>query len=155
MAGSVLADYNTANISISPLALNATVLAINGGPPTQLGGLLGDLCDNLETIATTLSNLELSWVGDSASEAQDFNDRYQEACDELFGTQADPSLGVLPRLVAGLYGALSNYSASEDYVVKMFTSFQAASSGSGGAPTPQTVVNPDPDHVITAITETA
>ncbi len=150
----VMTDYDTARIQISINTVKAASVTLAGADPTNaVGGLIGDVVEQLEDIMNTLTNLELSWVGSASSEAAEFTQSWQQATDALFGSTADPSLGIFPRLVSGLLGAVANYSASEDYVVKAFTPFSAAGSGGGGGST-QSVVNSDPSQPVTAITET-
>jgi uncharacterized protein YukE len=145
------ADYDDATITVSPPVLKTAIQIIAGSDPSQsVGGLIGDIIDQLNDIMTTLDGLQLSWVGSSASEANDFSNRWDAAMKQLFGTSNDPSSGVYSRLLDGLAGALTNYDNAEDYVVKLMTAFQSATSSSGST---TSVVNTG-GTVVTAITVT-
>jgi uncharacterized protein YukE len=126
-----LAGYDNTTVKVDPSVLGSAVTVLAGSDPKASGGLLGDISDSLEGIMTTLGDLQLSWVGPSAAEAQAFTDRWNAAMAELFGTKDNPSAGVLVRLVDGLAGAGSNYDGAEDFVAKMFQSFQSSGAGTG------------------------
>jgi uncharacterized protein YukE len=87
-------SYNAIKITVSPNALSET--------STKVQGLVTDIVNQLETINTQLNKLQLSWVGQSASLANSFNQQWQTATTSLFGTQQDPDEGVLNRLAGGV-----------------------------------------------------
>ncbi len=101
-------DYDGASVSVDPSAISDAT--------TVIGNTATDINDQLTTIFSTLSGLELSWTGDSASVAQDFTSRWQSAADQLFGdgTATDP--GIMNTLIAGLTGAWQNYTQTEETV---------------------------------------
>ncbi len=104
----------------------------------------GDLHNQAQAIADSLSNiarvwegLALGWVGASAEEAQDFNNRWNQALRRLFGTDDDPRSGALPNIAYAVALASINYAEHEDTVVKMFNSLtQGLSAPSGGLGVP-------------------
>lgn len=86
------------------------------------------IADNLSTINKTLSGLALNWSGDSASQAQQFNDDWNRAVQMLFGvvdSQGNVLLddGAISVLTEGLDKAVSNYRSGEQAVAAMFNAF--------------------------------
>jgi hypothetical protein len=101
-----------------------------------------------------MSNLQLSWVGQSASLAQAFQQEWNSATQTLFGTQQNPSQGVLNRLASGLQAAGSNYDGAEQWVQENFGKFVSGiGSSSPSSATPSSVENSS-GSFVTAITET-
>jgi uncharacterized protein YukE len=83
------------------------------------------IMDAINNIVQTWNNLQVSWVSNSASEAQDFFDRWNSAVTQLFGTNADANSGALPKIADGVDLASINYGEAEDTVTKMFNSLTA------------------------------
>src|SRR6266568_4529274 len=100
-------NYDASSISVEPYALNSSAQTIQ---------------NLVQDIFKTLTGLNLSWVGTAANAASDFNTKWTNAVQELFGTEGDPSSGALNRLAGGLSSAVQNYSANEDAIVAMFNS---------------------------------
>jgi uncharacterized protein YukE len=149
------ADYSYVDIRVSPSTIRDVFLKVAGTDPSTVGGLLGDVVDQLSDILTTMNNLQISWYGDAAGQAQDYVNQLNQAWDTLVGTKADPKTGVFPRILAGLATAEGNYAGVEDIVQQMFVGFASGptASGASGGSDHHNVVNSG-DSVITAITET-
>jgi hypothetical protein len=96
------------------------------------------VADSIDTIVNTWNDLKLGWMGTSASEAQDFADRWTKAVQRLFGSgdQSDP--GAFGRLVDAVQLASVNYGEAEDANVKMFRSLLDGLTGPPGTPGPPT-----------------
>lgn len=90
---------------------------------TTIPGYVTALTDALEKISKALGDIELNWAGDSQKEANDFNTRWQNCANALFGTKKDPERGVLNRLAAGVQGAVLNYDNTEGEVVAMWKQY--------------------------------
>ena len=142
------ATYNSSTINVDPESLQDAA--------TNVYNLVNDIATCLGSINTTLSNLTLSWAGQSASDAQTYNNEWNTAVQNLFGTQNDPDIGALSILTNGLNQAAANYSGVEDAIVNMYNSFASGfSSGSsnnnnnGQAPT--SVTSPNSDSPTTEI----
>jgi uncharacterized protein YukE len=131
------ANYDASTLNIDPGGMNScanTVLS-----------LVQDISNYLSTINSTLSNLTLSWVGTSSSDATTYNDEWNAAVQKLFGTQDDPSSGALVVLVNGIMSASANYSQTEDNITDMFNSFASGfSSGSSSSTSNVTDQTSDP-----------
>jgi uncharacterized protein YukE len=102
------------------------------------------IADNLGTINKTLSGLALNWTGDSASQAQQFNDEWNSAVQLLFGvvdSQGNVLLddGAISVLVEGLDKAVSNYRFNEQAVINLFNAFTNLN------PNPNANANPVPN----------
>jgi hypothetical protein len=98
---SVPASYDDVTISTTPIGLyNAA---------KELTSLISDVSNQLEAIYNTFNDLQLSWVGSAAGEAQKFSNLLNDSTNSLFGTKKNPSEGVFNRLVDGLQGAAQNY----------------------------------------------
>jgi uncharacterized protein YukE len=139
-------SYDTANITVSPQTLSDT--------SSQVTGLANDVANRLQDIATTLGNLQLSWVGQSSTLAAEFTQRWQSAVTSLFGTQQDPNEGALSRLADGLQAAAQNYDNVEQWAVTSFNKLSdGLGSGGGSSSNPSSVTNSG-STVVTAITET-
>lgn len=86
------------------------------------------IADNLGTINKTLGGLALNWTGDSASQAQHYNDEWNHVVQMLFGvvdSQGNVLLddGAISVLIEGLDKAVSNYAFNEQAVMTMFNAF--------------------------------
>jgi uncharacterized protein YukE len=121
-------NYNDGGmvISVNPdeMFRLATVDMLNHGQTVS---------DALNSIADIWNGLALGWVGDSASEAQDFNAKWSSAITALFGPPGDspsnPS-GALNQIANAVANAAVNYGEAEDANLKMFEQY-----GSGGSST--------------------
>jgi hypothetical protein len=80
---------------------------------------------HLKNIVDTWNGLQLGWAGTTADEVQDFSKQWTQAVDQLFGTQADPTSGALPKIAIAVNLAAVNYGEAEDVIIKMFTSLVA------------------------------
>jgi uncharacterized protein YukE len=135
------ANYDASSLSIDPGTLGSIAQTIQN--------LVTDISNDLSDINKTLTGLNLSWVGTAANAAGDFNTRWTNAVQELFGTQGDPSSGALNTLVGGISSAAQNYSANEDAIVAMFNAFAGgfstppSNSNTGTAPASAATSNAD------------
>jgi uncharacterized protein YukE len=123
MADNDKADYDTSVIAVSPLNMQTT-----GG---QLSKLAQDVADSLTTINTQLASLKVAWQGKSAADADEVAQDWLRVITELFGTEEEPSKGVLPALADGVHMSWANFSGTEDGIRKLFADFHTALSGSG------------------------
>ncbi len=146
-----LANYDTTTVGFSFETMTQALMAIAGPDPANPTGLIGEVADGLNSIMTTLQNLALSWVGTAASDADSFNDSWNSAMTELFGTSADPGQGAFPRMVAGLVSAFNNYTGVEMAAISTLSAFSSTSGGSGSGSTAQSVTNTSGATQTTAI----
>jgi hypothetical protein len=82
----------------------------------RIPALIEELGDCLDKIADAMNAIQINWVGDSAKEADDLNDRYQQVQNSLFGTKKNPEMGVLNRIAGGLEGAVLNLNRAENQI---------------------------------------
>jgi uncharacterized protein YukE len=110
-----------------------------------------DVAQSVKNIVDALFHLRLGWVGKTSDEAQEFNDRWSKVMKDLFGTEQDPSHGVLNAMAMGVQNASQAYDGAEDVLIKMFDQFSIGSSSSAGGGGPNAAAS---DSKQTAITET-
>ncbi|MFG2960186.1 WXG100 family type VII secretion target [Streptomyces sp. NPDC048291] len=149
-------DYNAVTLSVDPNSLTAAC--------DQLNSAGQNISDALADIMNSLSELRLAWTGDSADVADDFNTRWTNVTEQLYGTQANPSKGVLNVLTAGVSKAAQNYASGEGAVKAMFWNFhhgitlgKSGGSTSSGAPSDvvdQPTGTPNENFHTTAVNET-
>lgn len=108
-------DYDSAKLRAAPNGL--------GMYAKQLGWLSGQVATQMNIIDKTLSNLRLSWQGESADKQKALSDEWEKVFRQFFGTEDDPSEGVLNAMADGLMKAASNFAAAEQHVVQLFTEF--------------------------------
>jgi hypothetical protein len=139
----------------APSNYDSTGLVIKVDPTTLWSYAQNDLPNNSEVVAiavgninTIWNNLALGWAGTTADEAQDFNNRWNTTISQLFGTQADPSSGALPKIADAVGMAALNYGETEDTVKRMFDTFSASLNSSSPTTPP-----PDRDDNDGPITE--
>lgn len=142
-----------------PSNYNATVLVVRSQDMKTASGALHTACLNINNdlgdIIRHLSYLQLDWTGSqSAAEMQQWADRWTGAMTQLFGTEADPSLGILNVLASGVAGAAYNYARTESSIRLMFKQFEQALQSAPGtgtwspgsnatdAPSPETKTSP-------------
>ncbi|MFJ8599783.1 WXG100 family type VII secretion target [Streptomyces shenzhenensis] len=125
MADSEAANYDISVIDVSPAGLDVTSKA--------LVELSKSVAERIGTIHTTLNGLRVAWQGQAASDAEKVQNEWARVMTELFGTEEDPSLGVLPTLADGVAMAWGNFSVAEQGVTKIFTEFltNLTATGSG------------------------
>jgi hypothetical protein len=111
----------------------------------------GTIADSINGIGNVWENLKLGWVGNTADEAQAFNNEWQQSIQQLFGTQDDPGMGILAKIAAGAELAAGDYDQTELGVAKMFTEFNSQLSA---APDPNAPVNNNRDINQGPISET-
>lgn len=141
MADSEAANYDISVIDVSPAGMNAT--------SKTLVELSLSVVERISTIQTSLSGLRLAWQGQAATDAEKVQNEWTRVMKELFGTEEDPSLGVLPTLADGVGMAWGNFSVAEQGVTKIFTEFITNLTATGGGD-PQEVT----DTNRTAVTMT-
>ncbi|MEU2620655.1 WXG100 family type VII secretion target [Streptomyces sp. NPDC007157] len=148
-------DYNAVTLSVDPNSLTAAC--------DQVSSAGQNISDALADIMNSLSELRLSWTGDAADVANDFNTRWTTVTEQLYGTQAEPSKGVLNILTSGIAKAAQNYANCEGAIKAMFEQFHTgivqAGSGSASSGSPTDVVDqpsgaPDKNYHTTAVNET-
>jgi WXG100 family type VII secretion target len=115
-----------------------------------------DVASSIGNITNTLTDLQLGWAGQSAQEAEDFDNRWVQVMTELFGTKNDPSKGVLNAIVDGLLTARAGFSTTEQALKGMFHNFtdaldkQAQPNSDNSTTPPPNMIDPNQ----TAINET-
>lgn len=91
---------------------------------------LSNIADCWSTIDKAWRSVHLSWVGDTADEAQAFNDKLQKIQDRLFGAKILPLLGDVPGVIGrlGIIAATAgaNYGSADSTIRKMFQDFYDA-----------------------------
>lgn len=126
------AQYDTAGAVIKVAPDNVYQTATVGIP--SLGQ---EIADSVNRIVGIWNDLKLGWVGNTATEAQDFNDRWAADISELFGSKADGThhgnAGILNQLANGIAMAAVNYAQAEDAVTNMFNQTADALEQSGSA----------------------
>lgn len=120
------------------------------------------IVDALNNIAQVWEDLKVGWVGKTAEEAQHFNQRWNQALEQLFGTKDDASTGALSKIATGVALASVNYGEAEDVVVKMFVNMitsQLVGMVQGLPPSQPHSIGPaptrQPDTTLGPITENA
>lgn len=124
------ANYNDAGmvIRVDPGAM------FQGGNRviTEANGIM----DIINRVVNIWNNLNIGWIGTSATEAQDYLNRWTQAIQNLFGTDANPGSGALPELAAAAEQAAINYAEAEKMNAMMFEGlgFSLASNDPNGPP---------------------
>jgi hypothetical protein len=77
--------------------------------------------DGINRIIMVWNSLKLGWIGNTADEAQAFNEAWSAAMIKLFGDEVNPQVGILNQIADGVTLASINYGETEATVVKMFT----------------------------------
>jgi len=127
-------SYDSVNLVISPQYLQSTY--------TSVKALVEEVASQLKDINNTLSDLQLSWGGQSSTEMQEISKQWQEAANNLFGTAKNPNQGAMNRLVEGLGAASQNYDGAENWVMDNFGQLAMnLLNSTGGTSTPQSVTN--------------
>lgn len=121
-------NWDSSTVTVDPYGLNSAAEAVQ----TSTTNIYNYLTD----INNSLGGLQLSWIGESASVADEFNTRWVDAMTALYGPSTDPGKGIMNVLNDGLKMAVQNYSNSESSVAKMFNQFnQGSPSSSNNEPT--------------------
>lgn len=127
----------------APANYNDTTMLIDVDPTTLWGYADTDIPTQAQAIAEAIGRihgvwdgLALGWAGTTADEAQDFNDRWNTALTQLFGSDAHPADGALPRIARAVGMASLNYAATEDSVYQMFTQLSGGLHGDGSQQPP-------------------
>jgi hypothetical protein len=92
----------------------------------------GEVADSINRIVDIWNGLKLGWVGNTATEAQEFNDLWTQSITQIFGT-GDGSTGILSRLANGIAIAAVNYGETEDVVASMLNQMTTALQDTGGS----------------------
>ena len=140
--------YDDQILTIEPSSLNFAADAIHDAAQS--------VQDSLGNISSALANLRLSWTGGAADSAHDFDAQWTAAMTGLYGTQDDPSAGVINQVTTALATAAANYSSAESTIAKMFTtlSSQLGTAPSGDDTTPIQAGTTTPDATLSAVAET-
>lgn len=112
-------SYDGVKIVMSPISLQNVVVRMND--------TIGDILNQLSSMMHTLENLQLSWTGQSADEAQTFVNRWNAAITGLIGTDKNPDQGVLNLVLQGVGVAIMNMSTTDLAVGQMFDNLQLGS----------------------------
>jgi hypothetical protein len=136
-------------IQIDPnsLFLYATVNLVNAG--TVISDLLNAVFGVWNNLTSNNPGVG-GWVGDTANQVQDFSTRCNNACQLMFGTQADPDSGAFTVMANALADTAINFGEAEDTNQKMFLSFINGINSPPGNPPP-----PARNDYDAPITETA
>lgn len=111
--------------------------------------------DYLQSVMDALSSLDFSWAGESADDANDFNNRWVHTMEQVWGTEEHPEIGVLNAILNGLGTAIDNYGSAESGLRDAFNQMLQDFGGDGdGQPTPSSPPPSITDSTLTAITET-
>jgi hypothetical protein len=115
-------QYDTAGATIKVAPDNVFQSATVAIP-----GLGKEIADSVNRVVQIWNDLKLGWVGTTATEAQDFNDRWAADISQLFGSPAEIlgetagyTPGILNQLATGIAMAATNYGQAEDVVTSMF-----------------------------------
>ncbi|MEU9151737.1 hypothetical protein AB0D59_14540 [Streptomyces sp. NPDC048417] len=124
-------DYNAVTLSVDPNSLNAACEQVNSAAQ--------NISYALTDIMNSLGELRLSWTGDAADVADDFNARWTAVTQEFYGTQeaedrnnatdgayyenVPGAQGVINVLTGGIAKAAENYANCEGAVKAMFQQF--------------------------------
>jgi hypothetical protein len=146
-----------------PASYDNVTLSVEPGPlmmaADMIKGAADDVVAALNTINSTLNDLQLGWDGTTAAEAQDFADQWLAAMTGMFGTSKDPNSGVMNQVITALMSEVGNASSGENSIVQMFATLQAIlTAGALSTPAPDTAPLPAGtggtfDMSLTAITE--
>jgi hypothetical protein len=117
------ADYDNTDMSIKPLVLFADGrLSI----PLDADAIAG----YVSQVGDLWSGLKIGWVGSSAQEAHDFNDRWEKSMIAMFGRrdadpkqQPPPGENILGRIGWAVGGAAMNFAWADQNVKDMFKGF--------------------------------
>jgi hypothetical protein len=103
---------------------------------SDIVGHAKSLADSVSNIVQIWQNLKVGWVGASASDAQEFNSRWSQAVDKLFGSDSDPSSGALPKIADSVAQAAMNYGVAEDSITTSLQNYiNGLNAGGGGGST--------------------
>jgi hypothetical protein len=91
-----------------------------------------NLASSVSSIVQIWNNLKVGWVGNSASDAQEFNSLWAQAVNKLFGSDSDPSSGALPKIADAVAQAAMNYGVAEDTNVTNLKNYADALNAAGG-----------------------
>jgi len=123
------ANYDDSSLTIDPAVLSDAAQSVKES--------VAEISLQLKLMNIVLTDLTLSWTGTSASAANKYNDEWNDALQDLFGTKGDPDSGALTTLASGVSAAAQNYNQTEDAVTQMFSKFGNAFSASSAAKTPE------------------
>jgi WXG100 family type VII secretion target len=145
---SLTTTYDDQTLTIEPGSLNFAADAIHDAAQA--------VQDSLGNISSALANLALSWTGDAADSAQDFATQWTAAMAGLYGTEGNPSAGVINQVTTALVTAAANYSSAESTITNMFTtlSSQLGTAPSGDDTAPIQAGTTTPDATLSAVAET-
>jgi len=79
-----------------------------------------NIADRITAIVNVWNGLQVGWVGNTADEAQAFNDEWSAAISRLYGSVGSSESGILRQIAYTVSVASINYGAAEDAVRKMF-----------------------------------
>jgi hypothetical protein len=104
----------------------------------DIPNLIEEFNASIKRIGDAWQGLKLGWVGHTATEAQDFNDRWSRVMNTLYGPDGakyedlGPGEGVLAKIAMAVQIAASNLGRAEDDVVQMFSDVTAGLNEGGG-----------------------
>ena len=138
------------NYNSSSIGINVDQMSLWNYGKTDIPSIMEMLVASVDRIHTAWNGLKLGWAGTTADEAQDFNERWNAALAELFGSKEHPGQSVLSKIAVAVQTAAMNYAVAEHGVLKMFDSFYSSIIEPGG-----TVQPPVRDENQGPITENA
>ena len=119
------ADYDAATLSVDPTTINDYYNVLNSQAQ--------EVVSLLESVNSTLAALQLSWAGTTSDEVQQINDSWTSVMTQLFGTQDNPSAGVVNVILTGLLQVAAGYSQTEMSIYQMWLQFYMNLAGAGDA----------------------
>jgi len=92
---------------------------------TSISDASDHIMDTLTVINNVLNGMPVSlpWTGPSASAANDAANEWSSMMTALYGTEGDPSSGILNVLSGGLTEAAQNYASNDYAITYMFNVF--------------------------------
>jgi hypothetical protein len=101
--------------------------------------------DTIGDIVTTFDSQKLGWIGKTADEVADFQNRWSTVMTMFFGNPDNGTPGVLDKVAGAAAFAAMNFGSAEDVLVSMWTQMcDALAGGGGGSQAVPTDVPTDP-----------
>lgn len=141
--------YNDLSVIVTSQDLATAATLIAGADPKEVGGWIKDIQDSLAKIFAAIKGLKLGWAGKTSDEAQAFFDQWDTAMNMLFGSKEHPAEGTLVQVATALLSSANNYNSSEDFIIKLFGTFNQGITPAPGAVSDPTAYVPPPATWIT------
>src|ERR1700722_1979638 len=95
----------------------STIINVNQADIELEAGLAqlvcADIAGSVSVISQAMSELRLSWVGQSSVEATSFTDSWNLVMEQLFGTEVAPQMGLMNKFLGAVLAAGQNYATCE------------------------------------------